>query len=227
MDKYEVKQYISNVIGEDYVIPQYGVWDSFDEIDFDKLPNQFILKCTHDSGRFAICRDKKEFNKITVKERFDKSLRNNFFWWTREWPYKNVKPRILAEKLMVDEDGGVLTDYKFFCFNGEPKMMYVSKDVASDPRTDFFDMEWNHLPFKIKDPPAEIEPQKPLLFEEMKAIAQKLAKGIPHVRVDLYVINNQIFFGEMTFFHNSGLFEITPKEWDYTIGEWLDLSNVS
>ncbi len=223
VDKYEVKQYIKEKLGEQMVIPSYGVWEHFDDIDFDKLPNQFVLKCTHDSGRFCICRDKAVFDVEGARKKLETSLRNNFFWWTREWPYKNVKPRIIAEKYMEDGENDVLTDYKFFCFNGIPKMMYISKDVSIDPRTDFFDMEWNHLPFRLKDPNADIVPEKPSLFEEMKEIACKLSSGIPHVRVDLYVINNHIYFGEMTFFHNSGIFSVTPDEWDYKIGDWLDL----
>ena len=227
VDKYEVKKYMKKVLGEGMVIPSYGVWHHFDDIDFDKLPDQFVLKCTHDSGRFCIRRDKSSFDKEKAKEKLEKSLEHNFYWWTREWPYKNVKPRILAEKYMEDAKNEVLTDYKFFCFNGEPRMMYLSNDASSHPHTDFFDMEWNHLPFRMKDPNAEILPPKPLLFDEMKNIAKKLSSGIPHVRVDLYVINGQIYFGEMTFFHNSGIFSVTPEEWDYKIGEWLELPSGS
>ena len=224
VDKYEVKHYIAERLGEQMVIPSYGVWEHFDDIDFVKLPNQFVLKCTHDSGRFCICRDKTTFDMVGARQKLETSLKNNFFWWTREWPYKNVKPRIIAEKFMVDDDSDALTDYKFFCFNGQPKMMYISKDVSADPRTDFFDMDWNHLPFRMKDANADVIPKKPDLFEEMKEIAVTLSQGIPHVRVDLYVINGKIYFGEMTFFHNSGIFNITPDEWDYKIGKWLDLS---
>lgn len=225
VDKYEVKSFVKQVLGEQYVIPLYGVWEHFDEIDFDKLPDKFILKCTHDSGRFAICKDKAKFSKQEIKERFEKSLKNNFFWWTREWAYKNVKPRIIAEKLMEEDGSGALTDYKFFCFNGEPRMMYISKDVALDPRTDFFDMDWNHLPFIIKDPNSDVIPSKPLFFDEMCSLARKLSKGIPQVRVDFYYIKGKIYFGEMTFYHNSGIFSISPQEWDYKIGEWLVLPN--
>lgn len=226
VDKYEVKQYIKERFGEQMVIPILGVWNHFDDIDFNTLPDQFVLKCTHDSGRFCICRDKLSFDKNAARDKMELSLKNNFFWWTREWPYKNVKPRIIAEKFMVDDDNDTLTDYKFFCFHGEPRMMYISKDVSADPRTDFFDMEWNHLPFRLKDPNADVMPSKPVLFEEMRTIARTLSQGIPHVRVDLYVINSQIYFGEMTFFHNSGIFSVTPDEWDYKIGEWLDLTKI-
>ncbi len=227
VDKYEVKQYIKDKLGEQMVIPLYGVWNHFDEIDFDKLPHQFVLKCTHDSGRLCICKDKASFDKVKAKEKLEKSLKNNFFWWTREWAYKDVKPRIIAEKYMEDGSNDALTDYKFFCFNGEPKMMYISHDVSSDPRTDFFDMEWNHLPFRVKDPHADVLPEKPAKFDEMRNIARILSAGIPHVRVDLYVINNQIYFGEMTFYHNSGIFSVTPDDWDYKIGDWLTLPQIS
>lgn len=223
VDKYEVKQYMKDILGEEMVIPSYGVWEHFQDIDFNQLPDKFVLKCTHDSGRFCICKDKTTFDIQSAKSKLEKSMNNNFFWWTREWPYKNVKPRIIAEKYMEEGDGEALTDYKFFCFNGEPRMMYISKDVSADPRTDFFDMNWNHLPFRLKDPHADRMPSKPEKFEEMKEIARTLSKGIPHVRVDMYVINHQIYFGEMTFFHNSGIFSVTPDEWDYKIGEWLEL----
>lgn len=223
VDKHEVKQYISEMFGEQMVIPSYGVWEHFEDIDFEALPNQFVLKCTHDSGTICICRDKASFDREAAKMKLENSLRHNFFWWTREWPYKNVKPRIIAEKLMTDSNCDALTDYKFFCFNGKPQMMYISKDVSSDPRTDFFDMDWNHLPFRFKDPNADIMPKKPELFEEMKMIATTLSQHIPHVRVDLYVINGKIYFGELTFFHNSGIFTITPDNWDYKIGDMLQL----
>jgi hypothetical protein len=227
VDKYEVKNIIKEMFGDQMVIPLYGVWEHFDDIDFDNLPNQFVLKCTHDSGRFCICKDKEKFDFKKAKEKIELSLNNNFYWWTREWPYKHVKPRIIAEKYMTDNECDALTDYKFFCFNGVPKMMYISKDVSADPRTDFFDMEWNHLPLRLKDPNADTVPLKPKLFDEMKNIATRLSRGIPHVRVDLYVINEQIYFGEMTFFHNSGIFSVTPDEWDYIMGEWLELPKIS
>ena len=222
-DKYAVKDYVSKKIGVDKVVPLLGVWNSFDEIDFDHLPERFVLKCTHDSGGFMICKDKSTFSKVKARSFFNRELRKNYYWNKREWPYKDIQPRIIAEKFMEDGNGDALTDYKFFCFNGEPKMMYISKDVSTDPRTDFFDMDWNYLPFKFKDPHAEVRPSKPDKFEEMKEIARTLSKGIPHVRVDMYLINNHIFFGEMTFFHLSGFFSVTPDEWDDIIGGWLDL----
>ena len=168
-------------------------------------------------------KDKSKMDIGKVRQKIEKSLKNNFFYQHREYPYKHIKPRIIAEKYMVDESGTELKDYKFFCFDGEPKMLFVATDRPFDTRFDFFDMEWNHLPFKQRHPLATKEIKKPKGFEQMKEIARKLSKGIPHVRVDLYDINGQIYFGELTFFHFSGNVPFEPEEWDYKIGEWLKL----
>lgn len=158
-----------------------------------------------------------------VRAKIEKSMNNNFFYQHREYPYKNIIPRIIAEQYMVDESGTELKDYKFFCFDGEPKMLFVATDRPFDTRFDFFDMEWNHLPFKQGHPLATKEIKKPAGFEQMKEIARELSKGFPHVRVDLYDINGHIYFGELTFFHFSGNVPFEPEEWDYKIGEWLKL----
>ena len=146
VDKYSVREYIKEKIGEDYLIPLLGVWDSFDEIDFDKLPDQFVLKCTHDSGGLVICKDKSKLDIEKARTKINKCLKRNFYKYNREWVYKDVKPRIIAEKFMVDESGTELKDYKFFCFDGEPKAMFIATDRPHDTRFDFFDMEFNHLP---------------------------------------------------------------------------------
>ena len=223
VDKYESKLLVKNLVGGGYIIPTLGVWDSFNEIDFDKLPNQFVLKTTHDSGGVVICKDKKTFDKETARKKLQKSLKHNFFYEHREYPYKNVKPRIIAEKFMVDESGTELKDYKFFCFDGEVKMLFVATDRPFDTRFDFFDTDFNHLPFKQGHPLATKEIKKPRGFEEMKRVATVLSKGMPHVRVDLYDINGKIYFGELTFFHFSGNVPFEPEEWDYKVGEWLRL----
>ena len=226
VDKAEAKEYVREVLGEgaeQYLIPTLGVWNTFDKIDFNLLPNQFVLKTTHDSGGVAIVKDKTTMNLGKVRAKIEHSLNNNFFYEHREYPYKGIKPRIIAEKFMVDESGTELKDYKFFCFDGEPKMLFVATDRPFDTRFDFFDMDWNHLPFKQGHPLATKEIKKPAGFEKMKEIARKLSKGFPHVRVDLYDINGQIYFGELTFFHFSGNVPFEPKEWDYKIGEWLHL----
>lgn len=226
VDKYEAKELIKDIIGEEHIIPTLGVWNSFDEIDFNSLPNRFVLKTTHDSGGVYICKDKFKMNLKEVRKVLNKSLKRNFFYEHREYPYKNIKPRIIAEKYMVDESGIELKDYKFFCFDGVPKMMFVATDRPLDTRFDFFDTEFNHLPFKQGHPLASKPIFKPDNYHEMLEIAKILSRGFPHVRVDLYNINGVIYFGELTFFHFSGNVPFEPEEWDYIIGEWLVLPNV-
>ncbi len=223
VDKYGVREYIKEKIGEEYLIPLLGVWDSFDEIDFDKLPDQFILKCTHDSGGLVICKDKSKLDIEKAKTKINKCLKRNFYKYNREWVYKDVKPRIIAEKFMVDESGTELKDYKFFCFDGEPKAMFIATDRPHDTRFDFFDMEFNHLPFLNGHPMATKEIKKPAGFDEMAELARKLSSGIRHVRTDFYDINGKIYFGEITFFHHSGFTPFEPEEWDYKFGEWINI----
>ncbi|MBR6728834.1 MAG: glycosyl transferase [Clostridia bacterium] len=229
VDKYEVKQYVSSLIGEDYIIPTLGVWDKFEEIGFDALPEQFVLKCTHDSGGLAICRDKAKFDIDKAKKKIELCFKRNYFWSNREWPYKNVKPRIIAERYMEDENEAEgLTDYKFFCFNGEPKLLYVSQGLQNHATAaiSFYDLEGNEMPFHRSDykPIAEkmILPER---FDEMLSIVRKLAAEVnnPFVRIDLYSICGKIYFSEITFFPCSGMLPFEPEEWDYTFGSWINL----
>jgi hypothetical protein len=225
VDKYEVRQYITETIGEEYLIPLLGVWDKFDDIDFDKLPDQFVLKCSHDSGGLIICRDKSKLNIKAVKKKINDCLRRNYFWALREWPYKNVKPRIIAEKYMVDESETELKDYKVFCFNGEPKALFVATDRGvHQTKFDFFDTEFNHLPFKQHYPNnLEREIIKPKGLEKMLVLAEKLTKDFKHCRADFYDINGHVYFGELTFTHFSGFEPFEPQEWDYKFGDWINL----
>ena len=224
VDKYEVKDIVRKLIGDEHIIPTIGVWDSFEEIDFDKLPNQFVLKTTHDSGGVVVCTNKSKLDIEKARIKLEKSLRHNFFYEHREYPYKNVKPRIIAEKYMVDESGTELKDYKFFCFDGKCKMLFIATDRSiDDVKFDFFDTEFNHLPFKQGHPWSTKEIKKPAGFDKMIELAEKLAKGYRHVRVDLYDINGKIYFGELTFFHFAGKTPFIPSEWDTKIGEWLKL----
>ena len=223
VDKYAAKDYIASKIGSEHIIPTLGVWKKFKDIDFDSLPNQFVLKSTHDCGGLVICKDKSKLDKREAKEKIERCLKRNYFWNGREWPYKNVKPRIIAEKYMKDDKTDWLVDYKFFCFNGEPKFMYCSMDKADDPRTDFFDMDYNRLDMRMRDPNSEIPPPKPEKFEEMKAFAKILCKDIPHVRVDFYQINGEIYAGEITFFHMGGFVKVYPEKWMDIMGEWIKL----
>lgn len=226
VDKYEAKKYVAGIIGEEYIIPTLGVWDSVDDIDFAALPNQFVLKCTHDSGGIVICRDKSSLDINSAKQTLRKGLKKNFYSRNREWPYKNVKPRIIAEQYMVDESGYELKDYKFFCFDGEPKAMFIATDrgvKGVETKFDFYDMDFKLLPFTNGHPNSGKELKRPLGFEDMQRIASILSENIPHVRIDLYDINGKIYFGEMTFFHWSGLTHFHPMEWDYKFGEWIKL----
>ena len=223
VDKYAVKEYIEKLNWGGKTIPTLGVWDRFDDIDFAQLPNQFVLKTTHDSGGIVIVKDKGKMDMQKARKKLEKSLQRKYFLMSREYPYKDVKPRIIAEKFMVDESGTELKDYKFFCFNGEVKFLFVATDRPFDTRFDFFDADFNHLPFKQGHPWAKKEIKKPANFEEMKRAAAALSKGMPHVRVDLYNINGEIYFGKLTFFHFSGVVPFEPAEWDEKIGDYLKL----
>lgn len=228
VDKYKAKAYIAQKIGERYVVPTLGVWEKFDDIDFRKLPKAFVLKCTHDSGGLVICTDKNRLDKKSAKKKITKSLASNYFKGGREWPYKDVSPRIIAEPLLKDDatkgdEQDCLTDYKFFCFNGIPKIVYISKDKSENPTTDFFDMDYKHLPIRMKDPNSDILPEKPTRFNEMKEIAAVLSENIPHLRVDFYCANGKLYVGELTFYHCSGFAPIQPEEWAIKMGDWIDL----
>ena len=224
VDKYEVKKYIADKIGEQYVIPTLGVWDKFEDINFNEFPNQFVLKCTHDSGGLVVCKDKSKLNLKEVKAKIEKSLTNNYYLWTREWPYKGVKPRIIAEKYMEDQETGELRDYKFFCFNGEPKLMFVASERGlKNTKFDFYDMQFHHMNIVQHYPNSEYSIEKPEHFEKMVMLAEKLSAGFPHVRVDFYEANGQVYFGEMTFYHFGAIVPFETEEWDKKIGDWLVL----
>ncbi len=226
VDKYEVKEFVANLIGREYIIPTLGVWNNVEDIEWTKLPKQFVLKCTHDSGGIVICRDKSVLDKQAAMVKLRLGQHHDYYRGNREWPYKNVPRRILAEEFMVDESGTELKDYKFFCFDGVPKAMFIATDRSNpdvETKFDFFDMDFNHLPFTNGHPNSLKPVVKPEGFDEMKEIAAKLSKGMPHVRVDLYNINGHIYFGELTFFHWSGMVPFVPEEWDYTFGSWIKL----
>ncbi len=241
VDKYEAKKYVAGIIGEEYIIPTLGIWDHFDEIDFDKLPNQFVLKCTHDSGGIIICRDKETLDIPEARRKITSSLRNNYYAKFRECPYKDVKPRIIAEQYMeeVDISGtekgsgdnkpSVLKDYKIYTFNGVAKICMINQDRGIHTRADYFDREFNWLDFTWGYDHAETKPVKPENYEKMFQFAETLAANTVELRVDFYQVNNRIYFGELTFFDGSGLDPIKPIEWDKKMGSWLQLpdSNVN
>lgn len=226
VDKYLVKDYVAAKIGEEYLIPTLGVWDSPEEIDFDLLPQQFVLKWNHDSGSIVICKDKSKLNTEDAIKKLQKGKNYSGFWYGREWPYKNVKAKVIVEKYMEDSKTKDLRDYKFFCSNGVPILMYVATDRQADGdevKLDFFDMDYRHIDVRQGHPNANIIPQKPQKFQLMKELASELSKGIPHVRVDFYEANEEVYFGEMTFYHFSGFLPFEPKEWDLKFGECIKL----
>lgn len=226
VDKYAVKEYVAGKIGEEYIIPTLGVWDSFEDIDFDALPNEFVLKCTHDSGGLVICRDKSKLDKEAARKKISASLKRNYYYWGREWPYKNVPPRVIAEELLCDEklgkDASVL-DYKFFTFGGKVKVMMINTDRGHETKADYFDRDFNWLDFTWGYPHAKTRPEKPAQFEKMIELAEILAAGTVELRVDFYDVNGHIYFGELTFFDGSGFDRIEPIEWDYKLGSWVKL----
>lgn len=227
VDKAKAKSFICSVLGtNEYCIHTLGVWDNADEIDINNLPDQFVLKCTHDSGGIVICRDKPTFNWDESKKVLERGLRNSFYLRTREPQYKNVVPRIIGEPYIEDTNTGELRDYKFFCFDGVARALFVATDrqkIGEPTKFDFFDLEYNHLPIINGHPNAAIPPEKPLNFELMISLAEKLSKGFPHVRVDFYEANGKPYIGELTLHHFSGFEPFVPDEWDYTFGEWLTL----
>lgn len=225
VDKYKVKEYVANKLGKEYIIPTIGVWENFDDINFEDLPNQFVLKCTHDSGGIVICKDKNKLDIKSIRKKINHSLKRKYYKNTREWPYKGVKPRIIAEPYMVDENEKELKDYKFFTFNGKVKAMFIATDRNAETETcfDFFDKNFNHLPFENGHPNAKKKIYKPENFEYMIKLAEELSKDLIHARIDFYNINGKIYFGEITFFHWSGLKKFVPEEWDYKFGEWINL----
>ena len=227
VDKYAVKKYVADIIGEEYIIPTLGVWNHFDEIDFDKLPNQFVLKCTHDSGGIVICKDKNKLDLKSAKKKIEKCLKRNYYWSSREWPYKDVKPRIIAEPYMEDSKAYELIDYKFMCFNGEVKCSFTCSERFSEDglKVTFFDKDWNVMPFERHYPASKNPPKKPINYDKMIQFSEQLSKGILFVRVDFYEINGQLFFGELTFYPGGGFEEFTPEEWDYQLGDFLKLKN--
>lgn len=230
VDKYAVRKYIANTIGKEYLIPLLGVWDNPDDIDFDSLPNQFVLKCNHNSGLgMCICKDKNKLDIAKVKAELRKGLQQDYYLSNREWPYKNVARKIIAEKFMEDDNDNAdlgLIDYKFFCFNGTPKFAYVAQGAAKayKSKINMMDLEWKSMPFQRTDHPQfEKVPDKPINFQKMVELSKILAKDIPFVRVDFYEINSKLFFGELTFFPGSGYIPFEPEEWDYKLGEWIRL----
>ncbi|MBQ3195385.1 MAG: glycosyl transferase [Clostridia bacterium] len=226
VDKYRVREYIANMIGEQYLIPLLGVWDSPEHIDFSTLPNQFAIKCNHNSGLgMCICTDKTQLDVEKVKSDLARGLKQDYYLTGREWPYKDVPRKIIAEKFLKSDAGG-LTDYKLHCFNGVPRFVLVCRDrfAKSGLTEDFYTPEWKRMELKRpKIPNAATPTQRPEKLDEMLALAEKLSKDIPFIRIDFYVVEDRIYFSELTLFPASGFEGYEPSEWDRTFGEWLKL----
>ena len=226
VDKYEAKKYVSDLIGEEHIIPTLGIYNNFEEINFDKLPNQFVIKPTHTSGNIFICKNKNKINYKELNKSINKWLKIKYYYLHREWPYKNIKPRIIIEKYMATEKQPELIDYKFFCFNGKPKFIYVSEGLSNHKtaKISFADMNYQKTEFYRKDYiPFQELPPKPRNFEKMKEIAKTLSKNICFVRVDFYEINDKIYFSELTFFPCSGFIPFEPEKYDKILGDMLEL----
>lgn len=227
VDKAEAKSYVAERIGAQYIIPTLGVWDSADDIDFDSLPDEFVMKATHDSGRVIICRDKLTLDCEWAREEMRKSLKRNFYAVTREWPYKNVRPRIIAEKLLHADDGSELADYKVHNFNGVPRAILVCRDRFKDTglTEDFFSDDWTHLDVRRPGHPnAPVLEPRPKELEEMLTLSEMLAKDYPFMRTDFYTVGGKVYFGEITLYPASGATPFDPAEYDDLFGSYIDLS---
>ena len=224
VDKYEVKKYIAEKVGAEYTVPNLGVWNSFDEIDFNILPDQFVLKCTHDSGGIVLCTDKSKFDKQAARKKINKCLKHNYFYGSREWAYSKVSPRIIAEPYMVDESGIELKDYKIFCFNGHPDYVEVDFNRWIEHKLNPYDFDWKPLNFcdsSKNDYEANIP--KPQRLEDMRRLAAELSKDIPFLRVDFYCIYDKIMIGELTLQPGSGFIQYEPRSTDELYGKKLKL----
>jgi hypothetical protein len=231
VDKYEAKQLVASLIGEEYVIPTYGVWESVEDIDWESLPEKFVIKPTHSGGAdcILICKDKSKFDIENAKHRLQKTMYPNGIWNNlREWTYKDIKPRIIAEQYLEDKLMSYPQDYKFWCFDGKVKCFYITtgRSERGHVRDNFFDVcgrfisDIEHVGYKSD---SHCLPPIPSTLPQMIELAQTLSKGVPHLRVDLYDVGGKIYFGELTFAEESGFAEFRPKRWNYTFGEWIKL----
>lgn len=225
-DKYRAREYIKESVGEEYVVPLYGVWHNIDDINFDRLPERFVIKCNHDCGGLSICRDKKKFDFEAARKKLGKSLSTNYYNVGREWQYKDITPVILAEELLENNDGSPLVEYDFWCFNGKVKLVscgWGDRDKGDVHYNDFYDADFNRLEISCNYPKSDRILKKPEMFDKMKEIAETLAGERAFLRVDIYICNDKPFIGELTFHHWGGMGLFKPSEWDRTLGSWLVL----
>ena len=227
VDKYDAKPIIANIIGDEYIIKTLGVWERFEDIDFDKLPNQFVLKCTHDSASIVICKDKSKFDPSKYEQNYKNVfLKSDYYHFqNKQWAYKGLKPRIIAEEYIEDDTYDSLSDYKLYCFNGVAKGVYVTINRFTNLSVSMYDMNWNLMPFEHIHPNRGDRVVRPKNLALMKDLAEKIARYIdnPFVRVDFYETNGKVYFGEITFYPEGGMCYFKPEEWDYTFGSWMKL----
>lgn len=229
VDKYKVKDYVGKQIGLEYIIPTYKIWDRPESIDFESLPESFVIKCNHDSGGLVICRDKKSLNKKDTINKLKESFSKDLYMQSREWAYKNIEHKILAEKLIIDPNNKDLIDYKFYCFNGKPMYCQVIKDRNTDQTLDFYDRDWKLMDFTGlatgPEPKRGTYTEKPIHYEKMLDIAEILARNTYFVRIDLYNVQGRIYFGEFTLYPKSGLGKFYPDEWNIKIGDMIHIDS--
>lgn len=226
VDKIKMKEWIKSKIGDGYIIPTLGVWETPDEIDIDILPNKFVLKWNHDSGSIVVCKDKTLFDKEGALKKLQRGSKVNGFWYGREKPYLNVPPKVFAEEYMEDEATHELRDYKIFTFNGVAKLLLVASERQKegvDTKFDFYDMNLNHIDMRNQHENAAMAPEPPSQFNMMKELAETLSKGFAHLRVDFYEVNGHVFIGELTLYHGSGFMTFSPESWNYKLGSWINL----
>lgn len=230
VDKYEVRKVIEKIIGKEHLVKCYGVWNKVEDINFNILPDKFVIKCTHDSGSVIIVRNKNDIDLKKVKKKVNKWLKKDYFWVSREWPYKNIRPRVIIEELLEAEENDQIRDYKFFCFSGVPKYLYIASDRNKGEKHvkfDYFDIDFNRLDLvQTSHPNSKVSPKKPKCYNQMTSIASKLSKGIPHVRIDLYEVKGKVYFGEFTFYHHGGFVPFEPPTYDRLWGEQIDINNI-
>lgn len=222
VDKYEVRKYVADMIGEQYLIKLIGVYENVDKIDFAKLPDEFILKCTHGSHCNILCRDKRELDIYKAKIKLAKWMKRNWFWYGREWPYRNVKPRIICEELLLS-NGEIPGDYKVLCFNGKAKLIKVHINRFTDHKLDYYDINWNKTDITRNWPNSSTKHNRPELLEEMLQLSEILSQNTFHSRIDWYIVDNKLYFGEITFFDSSGFVNMDEEKYELMLGDWINL----
>ena len=223
VDKYEAKKYVLNLIGEEHIIPTLGIYNNFEEINLAKLPDKFVIKPTHTSGNVYICKDKNIINLEKLRKLINKWLKRKYYYLHREWPYKNIKPRIIIEKYMSTEKQPELIDYKFFCFNGEPKILLVCSGRSKKLKKTWFDVKWNKLDLEEGNCETDDTLKKPKNLDLMIELARKLSRKIPFVRIDFYENDSRVYFSEITFYPNSGFEKFKPEKYDKILGDMIEL----